>query len=194
MRSRAVFFDKDGTLVQNVPYNVDPERMRLAPGALSCARRLREAGFRLFVVSNQAGVALGYHGEADLHRVRLHLERQFEAAGAALDGFYYCPHLRTGNVPGYARACGCRKPAAGLLRRAAREHGIDLSMSWMVGDILNDVEAGRRAGCRTVFLDVGNETEWDRSPLRWPDATVTTLREAADAILLRSRVAAEARA
>ena len=168
----AVFFDKDGTLVENVPYNVDPRRIALAPGAVESVTRLAAQGYRIIVVSNQPGVALGYFGQADLAGVR----QRLEALLPALDGFYYCPH-----APG--AGCDCRKPACGLLLRAAREHAVDLASSWMVGDILDDVEAGRRAGCRTVLIDNGNETEWRPGPLRTPDRVARDLREAAYAIL-----------
>jgi D-glycero-D-manno-heptose 1,7-bisphosphate phosphatase len=177
---RAVFIDKDGTLVENVPYNVDPARIVLAPGAREAVAAFAEAGYRVIVVSNQPGVALGRFGEADLKRV----EQRLRELLPALDGCYWCPH-----APG--AGCGCRKPAAGLLERAARERGIDLSQSWMVGDILDDIEAGRRARCRTVLLDNGNETEWRMSPVRVPDHVAQHLAQAC-AFVLRQRIAAPA--
>jgi histidinol-phosphate phosphatase family protein len=181
-RRSAVFLDKDGTLVENLPFNVDPARMVLAPGAAPALRRLARLGYRLFVVSNQAGLALGRFDTAALHRAWRHLRALLADEGVRLDGFYYCPHHPEGTVPALSTPCTCRKPAPGLLRRAAREHGIDLPSSWMVGDILDDVEAGRRAGCRTVLLDVGNETEWLRSRWRRPDIVAGGLFEGADAI------------
>ena len=90
-------------------------------------------------------------------------------------------------MPRYAVACACRKPEPGLILSAAREHGIDLEHSWFVGDILDDVEAGRRAGCRTVLIDNGNETEWKRSPLRWPDLVAADMAEAARLITTDAR-------
>ena len=153
----AVFIDKDGTLVEDAPYNVDPARIVLAPGAPEAAAAFAEAGFRVFVVSNQPGVALGRFRMEDLHGV----EAWLRALVPQIEAFYWCPH-----APG--AGCGCRKPAAGLLERAARERGVDLAGSWMIGDILDDVEAGRRAGCRTVLLDNGNETEWQVTPERVP--------------------------
>jgi histidinol-phosphate phosphatase family protein len=180
--SRAVFIDKDGTLVDDLPYNVDPGRMTLASGAGPALRLLRELGYRLFVVSNQSGVARGLFDEAALPPLFASLADMVEQAGARLDGWYWCPHHPQGVLETHALECGCRKPQPGMLLRAAREHGVDLARSWMVGDILDDVEAGRRAGCRTVLVDNGNETEWLRSPLRMPDATAPGLLEAARAI------------
>lgn len=164
----AVFFDKDGTLVENVPYNADPARLRFAPGAADAVGRLAAQAYRIFVVSNQPGIALGLFEKRDLEELGRHLGTRLPA----LDGFYYCPHApRSG--------CDCRKPACGLLLAAAREHGIDLRSSWMVGDILDDIEAGRRAGCRTVLIDNGNETEWIPGREREPHARVASLGQAA---------------
>jgi histidinol-phosphate phosphatase family protein len=153
----AVFLDKDGTLVEDVPYNVDPARIVLAPGAPQAASAFAEAGLRVFVVSNQPGIALGRFSAEDLKGV----EAWLRARVPQIEAFYWCPHARDAG-------CGCRKPAAGLLERAAREHDLDLARSWMIGDILDDVEAGRRAGCRTVLLDNGHETEWEVTPERVP--------------------------
>lgn len=171
--SVAVFLDKDGTLVENLPYNVDPSKVRLAPGAAECVPRLRDHGFRIIVVSNQPGVAMGLFPESALREVRKEIERQL---GGPLDGFYYCAHRSQGG-------CRCRKPLPGMLLRAAREHGIRLTDSWMVGDILDDVEAGRRAGCRTILIDNGNETEWKRGPAREPELVVRDLPQAVARIL-----------
>jgi histidinol-phosphate phosphatase family protein len=184
---RAVFLDKDGTLVEDVPYNVDPRLVRLLPGAGDGLRRLQDAGLLLFVVSNQSGVARGLFPESALSPVEERLRGLLADCGVALDGFYYCPHHLEGVVAGYASHCDCRKPAPGLIRRAAAEHGLDLGRSWMVGDILDDVEAGRAAGCRTVLVDNGHETEWVLTPGRQPDLRAADLREAARLILSGGR-------
>ncbi len=180
---RAVFLDKDGTLVEDIPYNVDPQKIRLALGAVEGLSALHENGYALIVVSNQSGVARGLFPERALREVEHSLRRQLAAFGVPLAGFYYCPHHPDGSVDGYAVACRCRKPAPGMLRRAAAELGIDLSEAWMVGDILDDIEAGRRAGCRTVLIDNGNETEWRSGRLRQPHHRAADLAEAARLIL-----------
>ena len=179
----AVFLDKDGTLIEDVPYNVDPALIRPRAGVGSALARLQAAGYRLIVISNQSGVARGLFPEAALAAVERHLAALLADAGVRLDGFYYCPHHPEGSVPAYAVACACRKPQPGLLLRAAQEREIDLNRSWFVGDILHDVEAGRRAGCRTILLDVGNETEWLLTPARLPHAIVGDIGQAADRIL-----------
>ncbi len=179
---KAVFLDKDGTLIENVPFNVDPPKMRFVPSADEALVRLNALGYALFVVSNQPGVALGRFDENALSAVERHLRVMLSTFHVPLAGFYYCPHHPDGRVVSHTVACRCRKPAPGLLLRAAEMHGIDLTQSWLVGDILDDIEAGIRASCRTILIDNGNETEWLDSPLRRPHYIVRNLREAADRI------------
>lgn len=183
MKDRAIFLDKDGTLIYDVPYNVDPEKIQLQAGVARGLRLLAASGYRLVVVSNQAGVARGLFAEEALQAVEQRLRELFASCGAELHGFYYCPHHPEGRVRRYAVTCLCRKPAPGLLFQGARELGINLAASWMVGDILNDIEAGRRVDCRTVLIDNGGETEWRASPLRRPHYTVSNFLQAAQTIL-----------
>lgn len=179
MRS-AVFIDKDGTLVRDVPYNVDPARLAFQPGACAALAQLAEAGFALVVVTNQSGLARGRFTAAQFEQLRAALCERLLEHGVVLDAFMVCPH-----APGAdgAPTCACRKPAPGLFLEAARRCRIDLKRSWMVGDILDDVEAGHRAGCRSVLFDSGGETRWLRGPGRTPDARVTTWPEVTRLIL-----------
>ena len=181
--SVTVFLDKDGTLLEDIPYNVDPQRMRLAPLGERALRLLAEYDCRVVVVSNQSGVARGYFSESSLERVEDWLRTVFRRFRVDFAGFYYCPHHPEGDVAEFAIECDCRKPGDGMLRRAAADLGIDLSEAWMVGDILDDVEAGNRAGCRTILIDNDNETEWRLSTLRWPTVVVRNLESAARAIV-----------
>ncbi len=183
MSSKAIFLDKDGTLIDDVPYNVDPARIVLAPGSREGLRLLHQMGYPLIVITNQSGVARGYFSESALSAVEQRLRELLAEISVPLAGFYYCPHHPGGVVPNYAIECDCRKPQPGLLTTAARELGICLSQSWFVGDILNDVEAGRAAGCRTILIDNGNETEWELSRQRLPHHIVTDLTEAARVIM-----------
>ena len=175
----AVFLDKDGTLLDDVPYNVDPDKMRLAHGAADALALFARMDVPIVVISNQSGVALGKFDEAALRHVEHKLHELAAEAGARLSGVYWCPHHPQGTVARYARVCDCRKPAPGMIQRAAHELGIDLRRSSFVGDILDDIEAGHRAGCRAVLIDNGNETLWQRGPLREPDAIAKDMREAA---------------
>ncbi|WP_459709392.1 D-glycero-alpha-D-manno-heptose-1,7-bisphosphate 7-phosphatase [Paraburkholderia sp. 2C] len=175
----AVFLDKDGTLLDDVPYNVDPRKMRFAPGARTALELLAASRCKLIVVSNQGGVAQGRFAVEALDAVERQLRAMFASCGATLHAFYGCPHDPRGHVAPYACACECRKPAPGMLLQAARDHRIDLRASWLVGDILDDVEAGNRARCRTILLDNGNETEWRGGPQRSPFAYARDLHIAA---------------
>lgn len=175
----AVFLDKDGTLIENIPYNVDPETIRLVDGATEALGELHQAGYRLVVVSNQSGVARGLFREGALAHVQRRLMDLFRSCGAPLAGFYYCPHHPQASVPRYARSCRCRKPAPGMLLHAAHDLQLDLRRSWMLGDILDDVEAGRLAGCRTILVGGAGETEWRTSPRRIPHFIAPALLDAA---------------
>jgi D-glycero-D-manno-heptose 1,7-bisphosphate phosphatase len=179
----AVFIDKDGTLLVDVPFNVDPDRMQFTDGAERALQALTRTGLPLIVVSNQSGIAHGLFEEQAMEAVERRLDDMFADCGAKLAGFYYCPHHPAGLLRAYTCACACRKPEPGMLFRAAVEHAVEPSSSWMVGDILDDVEAGRRAGCTTILLDNGNETEWALSPRRTPHHAVGSLDEAASLIV-----------
>ena len=157
MHGRAIFLDRDGTLVHPRHYPSRPADLRLYDGIGAGLRRLQAAGFELIVITNQSGVALGYFGEAELQAMHAHLARELADLDVRLDGVYFCPHHPQGAIAELAVVCDCRKPEPGLLLRAAAERGVDLQRSWFVGDILDDVEAGARAGCRTVLVDLGTE-------------------------------------
>lgn len=182
MSAKAVFLDKDGTLVENVPYNVDPKQIRLTSGAIEGLSRLQRLGYLLIGISNQPGIALGLFTETALEDANRHLRALLAEHSIKLAGFYYCPHDPAGTSRRYAMHCRCRKPEPGLLLSAAHIHDIDLDRSWLIGDILNDVEAGARAGCRTVLLNTGNETEWKAGPLREPTCRARDLDAAAHCI------------
>ncbi len=163
----AIFVDKDGTLVDDVPYNADPALLRFKPGALAALSALAARGFVLLVASNQSGLARGFFTRVQFTLLQAVLERRLlEEAGVALLDVMICPHAPAADG---TPQCPCRKPAPGLLLRAARRHRLDLGRSWMVGDTLDDVEAGHRAGCRSILFDSGGETLWRHTPLRRPE-------------------------
>ena len=186
MKRAALFVDKDGTLVDNVPYNVDPALLRLRPGAADALRTLQDAGFALVLVTNQSGIARGLFNAAQLASLCDELRALLrQEGGVELTAVMHCPH-EPGNHG--QPQCLCRKPRPGMLIEAGRRHRIDLSASWMVGDTLDDVEAGHRAGCRSLLYDSGGETVWRRSPLRWPDKQVTEWGSVVQYILAECQV------
>jgi lipopolysaccharide heptosyltransferase II len=188
----AVFLDRDGVLLDLVPYLRDPGEVRLAPGAGAALRRLGEAGLPFVVVTNQSAVARGMLDRAGLFRVHLRMLRLLEAEGVQPLGIEFCPHH-----PEHGEPCDCRKPSPGMLQRAAHRFNLDLARSVMVGDSDSDLQAGQRAGCRTILARTGygRETEAAIAAGRArvdsgtgervmpPWAVVDHLGEAVDAIL-----------
>lgn len=151
----AVFLDRDGVLNEDKKYASDPKIAKLLPGVASAIKRLNDAEMAVVVVSNQSGVARGFHTEDDTKRFNAELDAQLRAKGARVDGWYFCPHLPEGTVQEYAKKCECRKPKAGMLMQAAREHCIDLAKSYLVGDKESDIAAGAAAGVQTVLVGAG---------------------------------------
>lgn len=143
-----IFFDRDGTLIEERHYLSDPARVALLPGAAEAVRRTREAGFLAVVLTNQSGVGRGYFSLEDVESVHRRMCELLEAAGTRLDGIYVCPHAPEDG-------CACRKPRTGLVDVAARELGIDLPRSWMIGDKPADVELARNAGIRSALVLTG---------------------------------------
>lgn len=159
-RRRAVFLDRDG-VVNELSYVRDhgrvetpmtPAQFRLMPGVGDGIKALHDAGFRVVIVSNQPGIAKGQFSTRTFTRIRQRAARLLQQDGVRLDGEYYCLHHPSAIKRAYRRRCDCRKPQPGLLLQAAEELGLDVRASFMVGDGLVDVEAGRRAGCRTVLV------------------------------------------
>ncbi len=177
MTAPALFLDRDGTLVHRRHYPSRPEDLRLYSGIGRPLRTLQRAGFRLIVITNQSGIARGYFGEDELQRMHEHLAGELYNLGVALDGIYHCPHHPDGVVPRFAIRCDCRKPAPGMLLRAAADLDLDLARSWLIGDILDDCEAGNRAGCRALLVDLGTESR-PTSPVRMPAFVATDTRHA----------------
>lgn len=187
-----VLFDKDGTLIEDVPYNVDPALIRFAPGTEGALERLAAAGFAAAVVTNQSGIARGYFSLRDLEPVRERLAAMLGALGVPLAGFYACPHLPRGTVAEFAVVCECRKPGTGLVRRAISELRLDAPTTWLVGDTWADIAAGRAAGCRTILVGPEWRLASTLPPVRQPDAAVPDLSAAIDVILASMQAAAGA--
>ena len=155
MSAPAVFLDRDGTLIEEAGYLDRLERIAVFPWTIDALRVLGRTGFKLIVVSNQAGVAKGLFDETFVQETHRVLGERFAAGGARIDGFYYCPHLVDATVEQYRRECDCRKPKPGMLRQAAREHQLDLGRSFLVGDRWPDLEAGQAVGVRGILVKTG---------------------------------------
>jgi len=158
--NRAVFLDRDGVINELVYYEehglldspATVEQMRVFPWAGKAIRQLREAGFKAIIVSNQPGIAKGHFSRQTFEKIRQKMIDELAKESAFLDGEYYCFHHPEAKVPQLKVSCDCRKPKPGMLLRAAQELDIDLAFSWMIGDGLTDVQAGKAAGCRTILV------------------------------------------
>lgn len=159
-KPKAAFIDRDGVINEERNYVHRIEDFVLLPGAAQGLALLRDAGFRLIVVTNQAGIARGYYDQSAMDRLHVHLREQLAMQGVALDAIYFCPHHPQGSVQGLAVDCDCRKPAPGMLLQAAKDFDLDLSASVLIGDKLSDVQAGKTAGVgRAVIVESGHEVD-----------------------------------
>lgn len=188
-KTAAVFIDRDGTLCEEVGYVNHPSRLRLLPRSAEAIRLLNTSQIKAVMVTNQSGVARGYFSEPVLHAVNAELVRQLKIHAAFLDGLYVCVHHPTEGAPPYRAHCDCRKPAPGLLRRAADELGIDLERSYMIGDKISDVAVGQRVGAAGILVLTGYGLgEWEYQRSQWatqPDHVAADLLEAVGWILQR---------
>jgi len=183
----AVFLDRDGTLIEEMGYLGQPERVTLFPWSVAAVSALNRAGWLVVLVTNQAGVARGYFDEGTVEAVHRQLAQLLDAGGAFLDAYYYCPHHPSGTVAAYTRTCGCRKPATGLVDKAVAELGIDVARSFVVGDRWLDVALGRNAGARSVLVRTGYGAEEELAPPGdlSADVVVDDLGQAVEWILAR---------
>ena len=183
---KAVFLDRDGTIIDDPGYLADPNGVHLLTGASLAIKSLRQAGYKIVVVTNQSGIARGMLTEDTLEHIHAELRRKLAETGAMLDAIFYCPYHPEGTVEKYARESYHRKPSPGMLYQAAEELDLDLEHSWMVGDSSRDIGAGQRANCRTILVrppegrepaGTGEQEEFA------PDFTARNIVEAAKKIL-----------
>ncbi len=184
-----VFLDRDGTIIEEAGYLSDPARIREIPGAADALLRLARGGYRIAVVSNQAGLAKGKFGRAEMEAVHRAFVAHFVGRGVAFDAVEYCPHHPEGVVEEYRAVCGCRKPATGMAETILARLSVPAScMRWMVGDKMSDVLMGKRLGAATILVATGygerEHLDMARQGVR-PDLYVPSVREAADRILSR---------
>lgn len=182
MAEKAVFVDRDGTLVKDPGYLNDPSQLKLLEGVPNGLMRLKKMGYKIVVVTNQSGVARGILTEKTLGRIHDRLEEMLENEGASLDGIYYCPYLEDGVIQKYRKKSELRKPNPGMLLKAAEEMDIDLKSSWMVGDSRRDVQAGNSAGCKTIFISAVPKDNRHLEEDAVPDYRAVNFQEAVNII------------
>ncbi len=181
-RSKAVFLDRDQTLIHDPGYISHPDQVALIDGAPEALVEIRNLGYVLVVVTNQSGVARGIVTEPVLQEIHDRMEALLADRGARLDRIYYCPFHADGTVERYRRPSDCRKPNPGMLLKASEEMNIDLRRSWCVGDSFSDVEAGARAGCRTILIEGSSPPRRPTAGQPNPDYVAVNLREAVNII------------
>ena len=186
----AVFLDRDGTLIDERNYLDRLDLIAPFPGVAAALTRLRDAGFALVLVTNQAGVARGSFDESFVRAAHEHLAALFARDGIVLDGYYYCPHHPEGAVEAYRRTCRCRKPAPGMVEEAARDLDLDVARSFVIGDKWLDVELAKNAGARGILVRTGYGADIEAEPPHGvhPFAIVDTLADAADVIVADAQV------
>jgi len=150
-----VFLDRDGTLIEEVGYLSHLDRIVLYPWSIESVKLLNRAGFKVVVVTNQAGVARGLFDEDFIDEAHRFLDQKFGDGGATIDKFYYCPHHPEASVEAYRCECDCRKPKAGMLWKAAQELQLELSHSFVIGDRLSDLRLGPAVGAKSVLVRTG---------------------------------------
>lgn len=190
---KIVFLDRDGTINQEVEYLHKPSDLVILPGVPAALRRLKEQGFQLVVVTNQAGVARGYYSEADVVRLHEYMNKLLSREGAEIDHFYYCPHHPVHGIGAYKQSCHCRKPDTGMFEMAESCYQVDKSHSYMIGDKLLDTEAGQRYGVSSVLVGTGYGKELysgltEEEKQKAFDAYADDLNVAAEWILKREGV------
>jgi D-glycero-D-manno-heptose 1,7-bisphosphate phosphatase len=177
---RAVFLDRDGTICEEMGYVNHVDRLQVFPYAAAAIRQLNQADIPVIVITNQSGVARNIFPESLVHQVHKKMISELAAAGAWIDAVYFCPHKTED-------ACECRKPNPGMLELAAREHGLDLKNSWVVGDRYADLELAHAVGGRGILVMTGyGRGEYDLHREKWPrqpDALAETLTEAVRRVL-----------
>lgn len=178
MTHKAVFLDRDDTLISDPGYINHPSQVKLLPGVGQSLTLLKKMGYLLAVVTNQSGVARGILSESELDQIHHHLKKLLADEGVYLDAIYHCPYHPEGTVKKYTKESDLRKPQPGMLLKAAKELDIDLSQSWMIGDSYRDIAAGHRAGCQTILLDTPGKTQVRDFNDPEPDKRAVNLREA----------------
>ncbi|MGC8554717.1 MAG: D-glycero-alpha-D-manno-heptose-1,7-bisphosphate 7-phosphatase [Candidatus Acidulodesulfobacterium sp.] len=184
-KNKCVFLDRDGVLIKDVGYLKNPEDIIILPGSLDALKDLKDAGYLLIIVTNQAGVAKGFFSVDDLAAVHDKLLKIYENNGIRIDDLYFCPHHDKGTIKPYNIKCSCRKPSAGMVLKGAAKFDIDTGRSFMVGDKDSDIMLAKNSGLKSFYIK-NDMYEHDENII--PDFYVKDLKEAAEIILLNKNM------
>jgi len=180
MQNKAVFLDRDGTIIEDVGYLNDPKNIKFIPGSIQAIKKLNQAGYKVVVITNQAGVARGLIREDILQTIDKTINKYILNGGAHIDAIYYCPHHPEHGVYPYKQDCECRKPNPGMIKKAAADLELDLKKSFMIGDKWSDIEAGKNMKLKTALVLTGMGKKYQDSK---PDFIAKNLSETVDWIL-----------
>lgn len=183
MKQKTVFLDRDGTINVEKNYLYKPEDFQFIENAPEAIVLLKKHGYRVIVVTNQAGVARGYYTEADVKRLHAYINEQLQKWNTQIDAFYYCPHHPTAGIGKYKRDCNCRKPKTGMFEQACRDFEVDRENSWMIGDNKGDIEAGRNFGLRTILVRTGYGEELEKEGFKRSHDIADDIYGAADILI-----------
>ncbi len=175
---RAVFLDRDGTIIEDVGYLNECSKIKFLPRASKAIKLLNQNGFKVIIATNQSGVARGFFTEETVREINRYIQETLAKQGALIDKTYYCPHHIEGTIKEYKKECHCRKPNPGMIEEAAGEFGIDLKNSFVIGDKSSDIEAGHRAGCKTILLAGEDPLNNEKEITLMPDYIAADLYEA----------------
>ncbi len=191
MPEKAIFLDRDGTIIEDPGYINHPDQLKLLEGVPEALIELKTLGYKLIIASNQSGVARGIVTEKALAQIHDRLRQMLAEKGARLDAIYYCPYHPDGVVPKYRKESDLRKPNPGMLLAAAKDMDIDLTESWVIGNSGRDTEAGARAGCKTILIEHPARQEQPKLGQPRPDHRAVNMKEAVNIIKKHLRSAAE---
>jgi D-glycero-D-manno-heptose 1,7-bisphosphate phosphatase len=155
MKTPALFLDRDGTINEEVDFLTNPDHLHLLPGAANALREAIKAGFKIFIITNQSGIARGLLSEERLRDIHSSLIRQLKSEQVTIDGIYYCPHHPEFGEPPYRKECNCRKPRPGMIEEAAQSFDLDLVRSFVIGDRLIDIQTGNTIGIPSILVLTG---------------------------------------
>ena len=182
MSQKAIFLDRDDTVIDDPGYIKEPQQVKLLPGAAEALIQFKRMGYLVIIITNQSAIARGYITEEKLDEIHQKLKSLLASQGAKIDGLYYCPYHPDGVVKDFSIESNLRKPNAGMFFQAAEELDVDLKASWMIGDRYRDVQAGKAAGCQTILVDVPGKTRELNTTGPQPDRKAVNLREAVNII------------
>lgn len=182
MANKAVFLDRDDTLIQDPGYISHPDQVHLLPGAAAALMQLKKMGYQLILVTNQSAIARGIISEERLEQIHNRLKTLLGEEGVALDAIYYCPYHPDGVIPKFRKESDLRKPNPGMLLKAANEMNINLNHSWIIGDSYRDVAAGMRAGCKTILIDSASKAPMRKPSDPVPDHKAVNIRSAVNIV------------